>query len=169
MSNPTVRQTTIINLGAAPPSAQNQGAVGPQSAGVPRELHPLKKVNITEEDVQNPEAIARHLNELHESFRRATLSMRQDPKSAPCYVRGVVFARPANANVAAPYTATVSVRHSLGRPVSGCHACMSQGGAYSGFVVPNPPGLSNSQYVTVQHVVPAGSGPLTHDLHLFAD
>lgn len=128
-----------------------------------RELHAFPPAHLDATEL-TPERLMQQILETHESARRSTMAMRQDPASAPCYVRGVTFANgsTASANV------TVTFRHALNRPFTGLHPVRSQGAAFAGFDAPNPAGQDPSQYATVTTSVP----PMTtavHDFRLFGD
>lgn len=151
--------TTILDY-----KAVSSGAAITSTTGIVRELHPLPSQNVSASDVADPESLARTINSLHEAVRRATLSVRQDPASAPCYVRNVSFAN--TSNVAA--NVTVTIPHSLNRPHTTLHVTRSQGAPYAGFEVPNPGGQSPDTHVTVTTSVPAGTTAL-HDFKFCGD
>jgi hypothetical protein len=145
--------TTILDFN------KPRSTVVSSETGVAREIHPLTPVHLTASELSDSESVAKALNGIHESVRRATLSLRQDPKSAPCYVRNVKFANPTSN--AAPITVTIP--HTLNRPHTICHPTRSQGAAWNGFET-----SSNSTHVTLTTIVPAGVTAV-HDFQLAGD
>ena len=159
-------QTSILQ--PAPNPATKAAALF-QSTPFSKELHPLPPVHLTRDDTTG-ERLPKTLMDMHEQFRRATMASRQNPASAPCHARGIVFQnQSANAAVV-----TMTFRHALGRPHTGLHVCRTQvtGAPTTGlsmpYEVPNPAGVVESQYVTVATMVPANT-TITHDLLLWGD
>ena len=156
----TKRQTTILVNPTGPVTKATALAA---SSPFSNELHPMPPVHITTDDVRQ-DRLPKTLMDLHESIRVATMPMRQDPESAPSYVRGVQF----NNNTANAAPVTVTFRHGLNRaPVSVSHV-HAQGAAYAGYTVPNPNGEDPSQYATITTSVPANT-VATHDFKLASD
>jgi hypothetical protein len=147
--------TTILDL-KSPPSKTT--SISSQT-GISRELHPLPPVHVTPEQVADPTSLARTLTDMHENIRKATLSARQDPKSAPCYVRNVAF-KNTSANVA---SISVTIPHTLSRPHTILHVTRSQGAAYNGFE-----SNASNTHVTITTTVPPGVTAL-HDFTLAGD
>lgn len=90
-------------------------------------------------DLANPLQHARMLSQMQDSVEAATVATRSNPLSAPCIVR----------NQGTSIGATVVVRHTLGRPLTGWIVVRAVGGAASfGEILPGngsyPVGLSPS-------------------------
>ena len=88
MSRAVKRQTSILVNPTGTPATKATALAA--SSPFSNELHPLPPVHITTEDVRQ-DRLPKTLMDLHESIRVATMPMRQDPESAPSYVRGVQF------------------------------------------------------------------------------
>lgn len=162
------RGTTILQHPSSLPPMQKPVGVVPAVQNVSKEIHPLPPVHLNPQE-SSPEQLQKQMLDLYEMTRVATLPMRQDPEAAPCIVRGIHFdnSDPNNAQYV-----TQTIKHTLGRPVTGVTACMARNVHYQGFVVPNPNGEDENHYVSVRQQIPAGAtGPLAaiHDLRLTAD
>lgn len=157
------RGTTILTHPSSLPAAVKSVGAVPSVLSSQRELHPLAPIHLTGDDV-TPAALPRTLMQLHESIRVATLAIRQDPESAPCYVRGVRFTNTTDKSA----TITQTFKHQLNRPFTGLGVCRSQGAPYQGNEISNPNGLDPAQYATVQTVVPANTTAI-HDFKLSGD
>lgn len=169
IGTPLKRGTTIqTHPSSAPAPQQAKTQFVPTVSNLTKELHPLPVVHLNTEELE-PKQLQKQMLDLYEATRVATLAMRQDPESSPNYVRGIKFENPDPNN--AQYI-TQTIKHSLGRPVTGVTCCRAQNIHYQGFEVPNPNGEDPSQYVTIRQLIPAGAtGTLAaiHDLKLIGD
>jgi hypothetical protein len=156
------RQTSILNNAPAGQTPTKQTALH-AAPKFSNELHPLPPVHLTQDDVR-PDRLIKTLMDLHESIRQATVSMRQDPESAPSYVRNVLFTN----NTANSAPVTVIFRHGLGRNHTSLHACRSRNAAYAGYEAPLPEGYDPTQYAAVTAQVPPNTTAI-HDFKLAGD
>jgi hypothetical protein len=161
MAQAKKRQTSILVNPTGTPATKSTALAA--SSPFSNELHPLPPVHITADDVRQ-DRLPKTLMDLHESIRVATMPMRQDPESAPSYVRGVQFAN--NTANAAPVT--VTFRHGLQRAPVSVTPVHSQGAPYQGYSVDNPNGSDPTQYATITTSVPANT-VATHDFKLASD
>ena len=161
MSRAVKRQTSILVNPTGTPATKATALAA--SSPFSNELHPLPPVHITTEDVRQ-DRLPKTLMDLHESIRVATMPMRQDPESAPSYVRGVQFTN--NTANAAPVT--VTFRHGLQRAPVSVTPVHSQGAPYQGYSVGVPAGTDPTQYATITTVVPPNT-TATHDFKLASD
>lgn len=163
------RGTTIITHPSSVVNTTQKPIVVPSTqTNFTKEIHPLPVVHLNPEEA-TPQALQKQMLDLYESTRIATLPMRQNPMSAPCIVRGIKFENPDPNN--AQYI-TQTIRHTLGRPVTGVTSVRAQNIHYQGFEIPNPNGEDPNQYVTIKQLIPAGAvGNLAaiHDLSVTGD
>ena len=97
------RQTTIVQNGKLTSKAN---------------VAPVRR-NISAESMNDPVYLSRTLSDMQSGLEAATDAMRSNPHIAPCIVRGV----PASIG------ATVTVRHTLGRVLTGWICVRAVGGA----------------------------------------
>jgi hypothetical protein len=162
------RATTILtmpNPGTAPSKTTGHSVGSVDDFGA-KELHPLPPIHLNPDENLSPKDLQKQILDIYESVRRATMGMRQNPESAPAYVRNVQFAAPAspNANVTS-VPVTVTFRHGLGRaPANGVTCIHSEGAPFQGIYVPpvGPEDYDPTQYARVTTNVPPGTTATHH-------
>lgn len=126
-----------------------------------RSMVSLARAQIATEHVTNPEQLAATLNRLQDRIDSATLGTRTNPHSFPCIVRNVLVSQNTN----------IVIRHTLGRPFTGCHPVRQQGAPliYSELPLAQwPPGITPSTAVVLA-IGAIGAGGGTYDFAITGD